>query len=356
MYHYAYVFSRVLVIGTLGFVSTLFFPESFAFAQGGIGIKISPSLVEERVDPGQVLEGSLTVTNENGGTQTFYVQTRDIIDMRESGAPIFADEDDTEKRTAGWIEPLVQSFTLAVGESTQLPYRITVPETAEPGSHSAAIFVTREADPVAESGAGVGFHVASLISLRVSGEVTDDLQLRSFSTLRAFHTTPAVTFEARLENNGNVTQRPQGIISISNMFGKEVGKVDMNDTAGAILPHTERLYTVDWQPDGFMFGRYTAMLSVVYGDLVRKTITRELSVWIVPVKEVGIVLGGVVLLLGALLLALRAYVRKELKRAGHTSTPRSRAEMTLAQRMSRTVMWIILMIVIGFVGLVVFFQ
>jgi hypothetical protein len=341
----------VLLIGLL--VTTLL-GTGVATAQG-IGVKIQPSLIEEKVNPGQVIEGMLTVSNEAGGTITFMAGTRDIVGMSEGGAPQFAKEED-EKRAAAWITPLASSVTLGVGENGQIPYRITVPVDAEPGTHSAAIFITKEADETVAMGAGVGFHVASLVSMRVSGDIVDDLLVRSFSTKRVFNTTASAEFTVRLENNGNVTQRPQGVIAIHDMLGNKVADVPFNETGGGILPHAERVFNAPWSSDSFSLGRYTVMLSVVYGDEVRKTITRELSFWVVPIKELGIALGTIVLLLGIAFLSLRAYVRKELRRAGHTPKSAETRERTFAQRLSRTLGWLIVLIVLAFIGLMVFYQ
>ncbi|MBP9760102.1 MAG: hypothetical protein KBD24_01910 [Candidatus Pacebacteria bacterium] len=327
------------------------------YAQDGIGIKIQPSTIEERVDPGAVLEGTLTVTNEDGGRQTYFLGTRNIAGMNENGTPSFSESSSIDSMEAAtWIAPLMESVTLDVGQSQEVPYRIAVPAEASPGSYFAAIFVTREAGANVDNGAGVGFHVASLINLRVNGEVIDDMMVREFFTNASFYKKPEVAFKARIENTGTIYQRPQGVITITDMLGNEVGSVLVNESEGGIMPRNDRVFEMTWTHDSFALGKYTALLSVLYGDVDRKTETRVVTFWIVPVKELGIVLGGIVLLVLLIVSGLRAYVRKELKRAGHTGSSASASvQVTFARRVSRTLLRLLVVLAIGFVGMLVFF-
>lgn len=328
----------------------------YVFAQGEVSVKIQPSSIDEALDPGGVFEGVLTVTNENGGKQTLYLNTRDIEGMKETGAPIFSENVATDSQYASsWIEPLLKSVTLEVGESAQIPFHITVPGDASPGSHYAALFVSREADTQVTSGAGVGFHVASLVHLRISGEVVDDLMFREFSTNQTFYTKPEVNFTIKLENTGTVQQRPKGFIAVTDMLGNDVGKIEVNENAGAIMHRTFRAFENVWNHEGFTLGRYTASASIGYGERgAQKTITRSVSFWVIPVKELGIGFGIIVVIVLLVVSALRAYIRRELSRAGHTvrKTP---SQVTFAKRLIRNILWLTAILGIVLIGMVVFF-
>jgi hypothetical protein len=345
-------------------VCTVLFFSSFiavpAHAEG-LAVKVQPSTLEEVVDPGQVLEGTLTVTNENGGAQTYFITTRNVTGMSDTGTPSFSSEEDLDNdpmEAASWIKPLVESVSMDVGESKTVPYRIEVPQNASPGAYFAAFFVTREAEAVTQSGAGVGFHVASLVNLRVRGEVNEDMLFREFFTEKSFFTKPSVLFKARIDNTGSVHQRPQGIINISNMFGKSVGQVSFNENAGAILPHFDRVFETTWNYDGFAFGRYTANASIVFGESQKNTLSKEVSFWIIPVKEVGIVLGVIVGILLILIFAIRRYVRNALRKAGQTNTSsqKSSSNVSFAKRLVRNITWLIVLLLLIFLGMVSFFS
>ncbi|NJO70884.1 MAG: hypothetical protein HC825_02620 [Oscillatoriales cyanobacterium RM1_1_9] len=86
------------------------------------------------IDSGAIIEGEFTITNENGGTQTYYFGTRNIDGMSEKGAPMFEKTRSSDPtRIASWVEPLVESLTLEVNQSGSVPYKIVVPPDADPG-------------------------------------------------------------------------------------------------------------------------------------------------------------------------------------------------------------------------------
>lgn len=322
----------------------------------GLAVKVQPSLIDETVDPGQVLEGALTITNENGGLQTYFITTRNVNGMSDTGTPSFDDTiSDDPLEAASWIQPLQKSVTMDVGESVTVPYRIEVPQNASPGSYFAAFFVTREAEEVLQSGAGVGFHVASLVNLRVSGEVSEDMIFRDFFTKKSFFTKPSVFFTARIDNTGSVHQRPQGIINISDMLGNSVGQVPFNESAGAILPHYDRVFETTWNHDGFAFGRYKAVASIVYGETQKNTLSKEVTFWVIPLKEVGIVLGSIIAFLLLLSFGVRKYVQNALRKAGRTQQSRKETpNITFARRLMSTITWLIVLLALLFIGMLVY--
>lgn len=317
-----------------------------AAAQNGLSVKVQPSTIELRVDPGDRETGELSITNENGGRQVYFIGTRNISSMDDSGSPIFSDVPADDPQTAAaWVKTNSDKVELEVGQTVSIPYTVTVPQDASPGSYFAAIFVTREADKVAESGAGVGFQVASLMSIRVNGVALESLALRAFSTDRSLYTEPTLTFSTKVENTGTVLERPVGIIVVSDMFNREVGKLVFNEVGGAIMPRADRVFTNTWTSDHFLVGRYTARISVAYGDTERKTETRDVSLWIIPVKEVGSALGAIVLMVLIIAMVVRGYVRRALARAGAPVTPRGAP--SFVRRFIRTVLWLAILVVVA---------
>jgi hypothetical protein len=351
--HYA---KQVLYAGFVGLMLTSL-TTHVVLAQDGVGVRVQPSTVDERADPGTALDGVLTVTNQDGGKQTYYVATRNIDDMDDSGRPNFSKNPPTDPmELASWIKLSKSAVELEQGQSDEVPYRIEVPAEASPGSYFAAIFVTREAENPTESGAGVGFQVASLINLRVNGNALEGIMIREFSSDKSFYTKPSVRFNTRIENTGTVHERPMGIISITNMLGKKVGQVVLNENGGGVMPRTDRTFQTEWSTDSFTLGRYSAIASVAFGDTQKQTITRELTFWVIPVKEVGLVLGLVVLVALLITWSMRRYVRKALARAGHAGALEQNAITTsFAQRLVRTLAWLLVLLALLFIGVLVFF-
>jgi hypothetical protein len=346
------------------FISALFLVFAFSLFCGnvnaeGLAVKVQPSTIDEKVDPGEILKGDLTITNQSGGHQTYYIGTRNVTGMNDGGTPTFSElKSDDPLEAASWINPLKKEISMNEGDSVTVPYEIHIPKNASPGSYFAAFFVTRKADKLTESGAGVGFHVASLVNLRVSGVVNEDMTFKEFYTNKSFFTKPSVYFNARLENVGTIHQRPVGIITITDMFGNKVGHVKFNERGGAILPHTDRVFEVTWNYDGFALGKYTAEASVAVGETHKQTLTRAITFWIVPVKEVGMVVGGIILFLLLFIYGVRRYIRNAIKKAGGNVNAKNKSSenISFAKRLVRTSMWIILILLVLFIGMIVFFS
>jgi len=337
-------------------LTSLFATYAVANAQG-LAVKVQPSTVEQQLDPGAVAEGDLTITNQSDTEEVYKIETRNIVGMNDAGRPEFSDiPSSDEMEAAAWILPTVKEATVPAGKSVTIPYRIMVPAQASPGSYFAAVWVTREAETTEESGAGVGFHVASLFNIRISGDAQEGLLIREFFTDKVLYGGATVAFTTRVENTGTVHQRPRGIISITDMLGNDVDQLAVNEQAGGVMPRQERIFEGVWSTDEFTLGKYRALLSMAYGEQVSQTITREVTFWVLPGKEIGIVLGviaGVVLLL---MFAVRAYVRRALRRAGVSSAERVKARtQSLTRKMLKTVGMILVVVAVLFIGMIVFF-
>lgn len=302
-----------------------------ASAQSAQGVELKPAIIEDSATPGQVYHFGVTVRNISDTEHTYSFSARDIKGLDTDGQPVFAGSNEaTEYSLSAWISLPQSAVTLAAGESREIPFVVTVPTGASPGAHFGGIFIDAAAGQQQTTGAAIGYSVGTIISLKIAGDVVEDAQLREFSTGRFVYGAPNVSFVARVENKGNVLARPHGLVEISDMFGKKVATVNVNDAAAPVFPGSDRSYMVQWTDDGFAFGRYQAIVSLVYGDAARKTITGATSFWILPLKPILIVLGVLAVVLGGLYMSIRSYIRKTLRAMG--ATPGRMADHAIARR------------------------
>ncbi len=130
----------------------------------------------------------------------------------------------------------------------------------------------------------------------VRGEVKQEGQLKDFRIAGkpryGFYNRGPFAFEIYFENSGNVHLVPYGEITIRNMLGKEVGEVRVDPYFA--MPQSLRARKVVWDSNQFMFGKYTASLSLNrgYKDIVDKM---SLDFWVIPVKQVTLAFGLIVL-------------------------------------------------------------
>ena len=292
------------------------------------GLTIAPAIIEERIDPGQTLSKTITVTNESDSDATYIPAVRDIETMTEDGHPVYVEEgvEPSGAELSSWTTFVPERINLAPGQRAEVTMVITIPGDAPNGGFfGTAVFLN-------EAGVDVGgeqpivdisFEVGSLVALRVGDDVTDDAIVRSFRSSRRIFGTPDASFETRIENTGNALIRPIGIIEVSDMFGRRVASTSFNEGAGAILPGVVRQYDSVWVGQGTHIGRYDALLVVSYGDTEKKTLTATTSFWVIPGK-LALIVGGVFVALFLLAFGWsRMYISRRLKAAGVSSAKAS---------------------------------
>jgi hypothetical protein len=288
---------------------------SFAQAQLTSGIGLKPSLIEEGADPGQVLNRSISVTNLSDSEQTYYLFTRDISTVRDGGTPVYAEEgtERTGFELTEWLTLGIDEVTMSPGQETVIPVTIAVPDSATPGSHFGAVFISMQPPRLREVGASVGYEVANIISIRISGDVTESAQIRSFRTNKLVYGSTNIDFMAEVENKGNVLVRPYGPLTVHNMFGKQVASLTINESQGGVFPFTQRDFVLTWEDEGLGFGRYQAVVAMIYGDVGRQaTISSTVSFWILPMKIITPALIILAILLLTAYFGVRMYVRRTI--------------------------------------------
>lgn len=291
---------------------------AMTFAQGaGVGLK--PATIEDAAEPGEVKEYSVGVTNLSDSTLTYFVFTKDIIGVEPGGVPLYADEDaeKTGYELTQWVTLDAEELTLAPGEEKQVKITIDVPEFATPGSHFGGMFVSLDPPKLRTVGASVGYQVANIISIRVAGDAVVNAQIRQFSTGNYIYGDSTVDFQARVENKGTVLVRPLGPLEVFNMFGKRVAIMTFNESKAGIFPLTTRDFDITWEDEGPGFGRYQAILSLVYGDQGRQsTISSTVTFWIIPMNIFLPALGVLAFLLLAVYVGVKLYIRNKMRMAG----------------------------------------
>lgn len=308
------------------------FPVALLCAQetNVAGIGITPAVIENAAEPGETQSHQVSVTNLSGVAQTYYLYLRDITGVEEGGVPVFAKEEDekTGYELTQWVSLDTAEISLNPNESKTINITIVVPENATPGSHFGGVFVSMEPPRMRQTGAAVGYEVANIISIRVAGDAVENAQIRSFTTGNFIYSKPEVDFSARLENKGSVLVRPTGPLEIYNMFGKRVAMLVFNDNKAGVFPMSERTFSLVWQEEGTGFGRYQAVLSMVYGEQGRQsTISSTATFWILPMNIILPALGILGFLLLTTFIFVKLYINKTIRTAtGGTRRIRRRSQ------------------------------
>ncbi len=320
-------FSYVLAV----FLLAIFFYFSFSsFVQAQtIGIKISPVIVEELVDPGQVISRQLKITNQSDTAKTFFIYLRDFDAEGENGqAKLLPPGTNHGYSIASWIDINDKGIEFASHQEKIIHYQIRVPADIGPGGYRGAILFGTQPprlqvdSPDKGAGMSIAQQTASLVLLQVKGDIDEQASIREFNTDKDYYSTPfAVNFLVRVENSGNVHVKPHGAIKIKNMFGKEVEVMRVNEKGGNILPGSIRHFgDISWEGKN-AFGKYTATLGMTYGTDAslggqgKSSMVGVKTFWIIPWRIIIPLSLSFLLMLIVAFFLLRVYRNRAVKRA-----------------------------------------
>ncbi len=242
---------------------TIVFSLFFITSNSAQALTLSPARIEVSGDPGTTITKEITLLNDSlVGEETYYVSYSNFEAQGETGSPLFVEP----KNDLGTWMTTVEQITLAANESRKINLNINIPNDAYSGGHFAVVFFGN--NPATGEGAqvSVGAKTGTLVLLTVSGQVLEAGGLSSFTTETAkdklgeiiknkkgnvkhkfFYNSLPVGLEYRWKNDGDDRVKPSGEVTIRNMFYIPVTHIDANSVSGNILPHSTRLFNIEWK-------------------------------------------------------------------------------------------------------------
>ncbi len=307
-------------------VLALLFVAPFTHAQSSLSVSVTPPLFQLTIGPGESWSSSIKVVNNNAYDVTYYTQ---LVDMEADGeegqskfTPLVDEVRDPSHQTfslASWIEISGDPVVVPAGRSASIPFTVRVPDNAEPGGHYGAILVGTQPGSVDGSGATVkvSSFVSSLLFVRIKGDVIESGRIREFTTPATLYQTPKANFVLRFENTGNAHLKPEGEITIYNMWGKERGRMEINQGSGNfgnVLPKSIRKFEFAWEGESnpFDIGYYSAVVTLGFGEDGKQNVSAKTYFWIVPIVPLSVGLGLVVLFILLMTWFIRRYIRRSL--------------------------------------------
>ncbi len=298
----------------------------YAFAVKGLTMTITPPLIKNNVNPGQIWKSQIKLVNNNAEDLDIYVKVADFTSGEENGTVKFTQQpNDTAGTTdnkyllSQWIVIEPGPIHIPAYQSKEIPFIIDVPETAGPGGHYAAILAGTNppADTrITGSNIKVSSLLASLILLTINGDVREEGRIREFSTDKEFYFDPRVNFTVRFENVGNVHIQPAGEITVYDFWNHEVGSIPINQQSdfGNVLPESIRKWEFSWSGDNgfFSMGRHRAELVLTYGESGRKTVDQTLYFWVIYPKPLIITICLILFIVLSSIFLIRRYVKKSI--------------------------------------------
>ena len=254
---------------------------------------ISPPKFEVFGNPGDTISDKIKIDNDNATDVLLQANANDFVAQGDTGAINLVEDPNaptTNFSLARWMTISPSKFTVPAHGEKVISFTIKLPKGAEPGGKYASVLITRAGERV-DGGASVNSAIGSLILLRVSGAITENLSVDTFKTDDTYYQHGPVTFELRTKNSGNVHVAPAGTIVITNMFGKKTAELPLTDAN--VLPGAFRAIRTTFAD--VPIGRYTATVVANYGQSNQK-IAASTSFTLIPVWLIAAAIGAVILL------------------------------------------------------------
>ncbi len=213
---------------------------SMMFVLGALHVQaigLSPAILDLRLNPGQVVERTVTVINTEDVSRTFQFVRENFSPSDEPGVPVF--DGGAGDDFPSWISIEPSRVSLSPLGEVEIAITLAIPVDAPRGDFYGVVFAAPDPTPSASARA------ALLLFLTVLGETRDDLQLVSFTLKDAFTSSLSNTGTIRAQNGGNAYVKPQGEVTLNPLIGRDIA-APSNPKSLRLLAGESREWDVDW--------------------------------------------------------------------------------------------------------------
>lgn len=257
-----------------------------------LSLSLDPSVIEINALPPSNVSSSLTIQNKSDNQVTLQIRITPFKAKLENGELEYLNSQGSF--LAQNVQILdggvpVEAITLGPSQQKNLTLNINIPQdTSAADYYFSIVFVSQSTSSPISNVSSNQLGIASNILLSIGQKKIPDAILEEFSS-GLFYESGPVPFTVRVKNKGIHFIKPKGEILIKNMFGQNIGKLDlMNvnilfDSIRAI-PNTiymQELRSQDnskeksnlnfqspkvlWKED-FLLGFYTVTLNITLSD------------------------------------------------------------------------------------------
>lgn len=272
---------------------------------------VGPGKAEIEIKPGQTITFPIFVTNRISDDRTFELTVEDIEGSTDASQSVVLLGDEKGPNTLkDYISFPSRTFKLKLGERARIPVTISIPENAEPGGLYGSVLIStiktddkNEGEQIMNS--PIIARIGTLFFVTIPGEtihagLTKELSLKNN---QLWYERGPIIFNILYENTGSVHLNPYGELRVKNLFGEEVGFVELEPWFA--LPKSLRSREVTWDRE-LLFGRYTATAKINrgYDDIVDE---KTVVFWVLPWKVMAGIFGSIFILLFILRVFFRTF-------------------------------------------------
>lgn len=264
------------------YILTILFLLLVAVGVRAEGVKVSPSVIDEKVKAKEILKYSVKIKNEKANKIGLYAILFDIL-PDGSRAVLTPSELDRKTSITKWTSIKRGVINLDPGAEMEIPLQIDVDLTATPGVYHSVIAFSEGSNRVAAEG-NIGTASQILINIEVSDQIVEKAQIEKFEAVKNIFTKYPAILNLQIKNNGNAAVVPTGEILIYNRRNQQVGQVDVNSLRTSIEKGTSTKFEIQWTSDDGGFGKFKAKLEAEYGNKTKRDLQDTIYFWVFPTK------------------------------------------------------------------------
>lgn len=322
--------STILTI-TIALTALVLIPSGTASAVNegaGQALEIAPPVLTLTANPGDTINTQIQLRDVSTSPLIVSSAINDFAAQGESGEPkIDVDNAETSPYSIrAWVKAFPQ-LNMKSQETQKLPVVINIPKNAAPGGYWGVVRFTASPPGIDGQGVSLAASLGSLVFIRVNGDAKESMSIEQFyasepgkdTSASLFESTP-LDFVLRIKNSGTVHEQPVSQVLVKDMFGKDVGAVNINLDGKNVLPGSIRKFSAPLDKGTLgtraLFGKYTAEITTTYGSGTSKqTVVQKIDFWVIPYRLIILVIAGLILLFFILRTVIRNYNRRITRRA-----------------------------------------
>lgn len=247
-------------------------------ADGGVGLRMSPTDEQVTLQPGDSYTSSVKITLTGGNSESDF-------NYKASVSPFSVDGDNYQalnysakgsyNEIVDWITISNPTGAIKEGETVEVRFTINVPKDATPGGQYAAI-ILGSGDGARQTNGNVAVQSEYRMAYNIYATVAGDLKQTGSildNHIDTFFLNPEIRATSTIENTGNVHANAEYTLKIFPLFSnEEVYTNEENPATWVIMPGTKRFISQTWngiddQPEVPMVGIFRAEQTVkIFGE------------------------------------------------------------------------------------------
>lgn len=258
--------------------------------------------------PGEISQQVIRLRNTSNNPVTINSMAYDFVIGDDGVTPVKVKDANISNRWSlvDWMVLTPATQVVQPNQTVGISVLINVPEDALPGGHYAMVVHSPDNGSIAvegKSAAAVSQEVGSLFYVVVDGPINEEAFIRNFEFPKFTEYGP-VPFSFTIENMSDIHVTPHASVEITNMFGKKVSTIKLDQKN--VFPLTSRNYEGEWDAI-WGHGLYTAQVTMAYGKNLNIVMAKT-RFWLLPIKLI-IAVGILILIITIAILSIRSHIR-----------------------------------------------